>query len=72
VPDDGLKRVKLHFLEAWYLLCAAGCEPSSREYQPIAVGIDPGSKKEGFTIKSEAHTYLKYSSGRGDVGKRDG
>lgn len=26
--------------------------------QPIAVGIDPGSKKEGFTVKSAAHTYL--------------
>ena len=26
--------------------------------QPIAAGIDPGSKKEAFTVKSEAHTYL--------------
>ncbi|MCI0714169.1 MAG: RRXRR domain-containing protein [Chloroflexi bacterium] len=26
--------------------------------QPIAVGIDPGSKKEAFTVKSEQHTYL--------------
>jgi hypothetical protein len=26
--------------------------------QPIAVGIDPGSKKEAFTVKSAAHTYL--------------
>src|SRR5687767_10716713 len=26
--------------------------------QPIAVGIDPGSKKEAFTVKSTAHTYL--------------
>ena len=26
--------------------------------QPIAVGIDPGSKKEGFSVKSHAHTYL--------------
>ncbi|MBT9143881.1 MAG: hypothetical protein DDT32_01945 [Syntrophomonadaceae bacterium] len=33
-------------------------EPSSRELQPITVGIDPGSKKEAFTVKSEAHTYL--------------
>jgi hypothetical protein len=32
--------------------------PSSEEKQPIAVGIDPGSKKEGFTVKSKAHTYL--------------
>ena len=33
-------------------------EPSNREVQVIAVGIDPGSKKEAFTVKSEAHTYL--------------
>ena len=33
-------------------------EPSGCITQPIAVGIDPGSKKEGFTVKSEAHTYL--------------
>ena len=33
-------------------------EPSERETQEIAVGVDPGSKKEGFTVKSEAHTYL--------------
>ena len=26
--------------------------------QPIAVGIDPGSKKEALTAKSAAHTYL--------------
>ena len=26
--------------------------------QPIACGIDPGSKREAFTVKSKAHTYL--------------
>ncbi len=26
--------------------------------QPVAVGIDPGSKKEAFTVKSAQHTYL--------------
>lgn len=26
--------------------------------QPVAVGLDPGSKREGYTVKSEAHTYL--------------
>ncbi len=26
--------------------------------QNVVVGVDPGSKKEGFTIKSEAHTFL--------------
>lgn len=33
-------------------------DPSNRDTQPIAVGIDPGSKREGFTVKSIAHTYL--------------
>lgn len=33
-------------------------EPSNRNYQPIAVGVDPGSKREGFTVKSKSHTYL--------------
>lgn len=26
--------------------------------QPIATGVDPGSKREGFTVKSKKHTYL--------------
>ncbi len=33
-------------------------KPSGRKKQEIALGIDPGSKKEGFTLKSESHTYL--------------
>lgn len=33
-------------------------EPSARERQPIAVGIDPGSKREGYSVLSETHTYL--------------
>ncbi len=32
--------------------------PSDDKRQPIAVGVDPGSKKEGFTVKSESHTFL--------------
>lgn len=32
--------------------------PSARKTQPIVVGIDPGSKKEGYTVKSSKHTYL--------------
>ena len=32
-------------------------EPSDRHLEPIAIGIDPGSKKEAFTVKSESHTY---------------
>lgn len=33
-------------------------EPSDTNRQPIAVGIDPGSKREAFTVKSHSHTYL--------------
>jgi len=33
-------------------------EPSARNMQPIAVGIDPGSKREAFTVKSKKKTYL--------------
>jgi hypothetical protein len=33
-------------------------EPSARQMQPIAVGIDPGSIKEALVVKSAAHTYL--------------
>jgi hypothetical protein len=33
-------------------------DPSGTATQPIAVGIDPGSKWEGLTVKSAAHTYL--------------
>ena len=33
-------------------------EPSARETQPIIVGIDPGSKREGYSVLSAAHTYL--------------
>ena len=33
-------------------------EPSARQTQPIAIGIDPGSKKEALVVKSSAHTYL--------------
>ena len=33
-------------------------EPSDRKTHSIVVGIDPGSKKEAFTVKSEIHTYL--------------
>lgn len=32
-------------------------EPSDRKKQDIIIGIDPGSKKEGFTIMSKKHTY---------------
>ena len=30
--------------------------------QQIAVGVDPGSKREGFSVKSSSHTYLNIQS----------
>ena len=33
-------------------------EPSARAQQPVAVGIDPGSKREGIVVASASHTYL--------------
>ncbi len=46
-------------------------EPSDRKTQAIAIGVDPGSKKEGFTVKSEAHTYLNVQAdAHKDVGKK--
>ena len=46
-------------------------DPSDTEFQEIAVGIDPGSKKEGFTVKSEAHTYLNIQTdAHSKVGKK--
>jgi hypothetical protein len=32
------------------------------ELQKLALGVDPGSKKEGFCVKSEKHTYLNLQS----------
>jgi hypothetical protein len=37
-------------------------EREDGKIQTIAVGIDPGSKKEAFTVKSEKHTYLNIQS----------
>lgn len=33
-------------------------QPSAREVQQVAVGLDPGSKKEGYSVRSVTHTYL--------------
>ena len=45
-------------------------EPSNRNLQPIACGVDPGSKREGYTIKSGKHHYLNIQATAVDwVGK---
>lgn len=33
-------------------------QPSGRTKQDVVVGIDPGSKREAYTVASKAHTYL--------------
>ncbi len=46
-------------------------DPSDTEFQEIAVGVDPGSKKEGFTVKSESHTCLNVQAdAHNNVGKK--
>ena len=46
-------------------------DPSDRYFQEIAIGVDPGSKKEGFTVKSESHTYLNVQAdAHSKVGKK--
>lgn len=47
-----------HFWKGGIFCVKLNVEPSMREIQPLAVGIDPGSKKEGYSVTSAAHTYL--------------
>ena len=43
----------------WGMLCVRlNVEPSSRNFQSVVVGIDPGSKREAFTIKAKYKTLL--------------
>lgn len=46
-------------------------DPSAKHKQEICVGVDPGSKKEGFTVKSESKTYLNVQAdAHNKVGKK--
>jgi len=40
------------------IFCVRMNEEAGEERQEIVVGVDPGSKREGFTVKSCAHTYI--------------
>lgn len=37
-------------------------EPSARFLQPVAIGCDPGSKREGFSVKSNKKTFINIQS----------
>jgi hypothetical protein len=41
-------------------------KPSDNKMQDIVVGIDPGSKREAYTVKSESHTYVNVLSNTPD------
>jgi len=47
-----------HFWKGGVFCVRLNVLPSAQERQPVAVGIDPGSKKEGIVMASAAHTYL--------------
>src|SRR5215470_15915321 len=47
-----------HFWKGGFFCVRLNVEPSLRSQQPIAVGIDPGSKREGIVVAGACHTYL--------------
>jgi hypothetical protein len=60
-PSRARKWVKsgkaTHFWKGGHFCVRLNVEPSARVSQPVAVGIDPGSKREGYSVTSAAHTY---------------
>jgi len=47
-----------HFWKGGCFCVRLNVEPSARVQQPIAVGIDPGSKREGIVVAGASHTHL--------------
>ena len=47
-----------HFWKGGVFCVRLNRQPSARERQPIAMGVEPGSKREGIVVASAAHTYL--------------
>src|SRR5260221_8350611 len=45
------------FWKGGFFCVRLNVEPSARIVQRVAVGIDPGSKREGYSVMSAAHTY---------------
>ena len=50
------------FWKGGFFCVRLNVEPSAREQQPVAVGIDPGSKREGIVVASATHTYANVHS----------
>lgn len=55
------KKRAIYFWRAG-IFCIRLLDRVGGEKQPVALGIDPGSKREGFTVKSRHHTYLNVQS----------
>ena len=45
-------------------------EPSARNYQPIALGVDPGSKREGYTVATEKSVVINITTDTKDWVKK--
>ena len=41
-------------------------EPSARNMQKIVVGVDPGAKREGYSVRSEKHDFLNIDANAKD------
>ena len=58
-----VKSGKGTFFWKLHMLCVRlNVDPSDDKKQQVAVGIDPGSKREAYTVKSHGHTYLNILS----------
>jgi hypothetical protein len=45
-------------------------EPSARKYQPVALGVDPGSMREGYTVSTEKADVLNITTNTPDWVKK--
>ena len=54
------------FFKRGVFMVRLNIEPSDHKTLPIIVGIDPGSRKEGFSIVSEKHTFLNIQTSTPD------
>lgn len=41
-------------------------EPSQREFQPIVLGVDPGSKREGYSVLTETKVVINITTNTPD------
>jgi hypothetical protein len=54
------------FFKRGVFMVRLNIEPSDRKMQPVVVGVDPGSKREGYSVVSVAHTFLNIQASTPD------